>query len=50
MRGKKFVKGMPKTLFNVWGTQQLDSKDGHAKSQHETLGKKGLVNSDYSLQ
>jgi hypothetical protein len=36
IRRKKFVKGMPKT-------QQLDYKAGHGKSQHESLGKKGLL-------
>jgi hypothetical protein len=29
MRKKKFLKGMPKTLFNIWVTQQLDSKARH---------------------
>jgi hypothetical protein len=30
---------MPKTLFNAWGIQRLDSKARHGKSQHENLGK-----------
>jgi hypothetical protein len=41
--GKKFVKGMPKTLFNVWGTQRLDSKARHGKSRRETFSKKGMA-------
>jgi hypothetical protein len=43
MRRKKCVKGKPKTLFNIWVSQQLDSMARHGKSLLETSDKKGLV-------